>query len=93
MDASVTMPDRASACAEGEGVVADALRRLEALGTREFFISPGDLAGLLRLVLRDVPRPILSLNRPHADGRSMVHRVEWAGLVFICVSPRPLMVG
>ena len=74
-------------------VLDDALRRQAMLGTSEFYVSPGEMLRVLRRALVEVPRPVLSLNRPHTGGKSIIHRVEWRGLVFTCVSHHPLAVG
>jgi hypothetical protein len=74
-------------------VLDDALRRQALLGTTEFYVSPGEMLRVLKRALSELPRPVLSLNRPHAGGKSIVHRVEWRGLVFTSVSHRPLAVG
>lgn len=85
--------NRAARRGGGEAVLARAVACRESLGTREFYVSSADMTGLLQQVLDAIPRPVLSLNRPHADGRSVVHRIEWQGLVFTCVSARPLGVS
>ena len=73
-------------------VVEDALDRWCTLGTSEFHISHKKMAQVLEYVLEQVPRPLLSLNRPQTGGGMLVHRVEWYGLVFTCISARPFVV-
>ncbi|MHC4914612.1 MAG: hypothetical protein ACYTGB_03890 [Planctomycetota bacterium] len=76
----------------GGGVIDDALERRRLLGTREFYVSCEDMLRLLRSVFARAPRPVLSLNRLQDGGRGLVHRVEWDGMVFTCVSRRPFVV-
>jgi hypothetical protein len=92
MQSAVSTRNRPARGAGGEALLARALACREAVGTREFHVSPPEMAGLLNRALSGVPRPILSLNRPHTDGRNVVHRLEWRGLVFTCVSKRSLEV-
>jgi hypothetical protein len=77
----------------GGAVIEEAMHRQATLGTAEFYVSPVEMLGVLKRTLCELPRPVLSLNRPHAGGRSVIHRVEWRGLVFTCVSHRPLAIG
>ncbi len=76
----------------GGGVIDDALRRRRLLGTREFYVSFEGMLGLLRSVFLRGPRPALSLNRLQDGGCGLVHRVEWDGMVFTCVTHRPFVV-
>jgi hypothetical protein len=63
------------------------------LGTREFFVSPRQILELLRDVLVLETRPHVSVNRPHAGGRGLVHSVEWQGLRFVSVTVRPIALA
>jgi len=72
--------------------LAEAIKRRHNLGTSEFYVSPTHMLQILRQALRELPRPVLSLNRPQVGGRRLVHRLEWRDLVFTCVTRRPLTV-
>jgi len=77
----------------GGDILDDALRRQAMLGTTEFYVSPDEMLRVLRRALGELPRPVLSLNRPHLGGKSVIHRVEWRGLVFTSVSHQPLAIS
>ena len=47
---------------------------------------------ILAKALDAVPRPILSLNRLHIGRKMLIHRLEWQGLVFVCVSSTPILI-
>jgi hypothetical protein len=66
-------------------IVSQAREQHRLLGSREFYVSHLGLLRVLRYALGHTPRPMLSLNRLHLD-RRMIHRVEFMGLVFVCVS-------
>jgi hypothetical protein len=74
-------------------LLADALKRRSMLGTSEFYLAAPDMIDLLRLALGELPRPVLSLNRPQTGGSTLVHRVVWRDLIFTCVTRRPLTVA
>ena len=75
------------------GILDNVYQRQQVLGTREFFLSPEDMVRLLRHVLGQASRPILSLNRPQTGGPRLVHRVEWRGFSFRSISLRPITVN
>ena len=75
------------------GALAAALEQQSMLGTREFYLRRSELNGVLRRLLGETPGPLLCLNRPHSSGKSVIHRVEWRGLVFTCVTRRRLRIG
>jgi hypothetical protein len=78
---------------KADGLLAEVIGRHETLGTTDFYFPLKELVRLLDETLECLPRPVLSLNRPHSDGITMVHRVEWRGLVFSSTSPRPLVLS
>ncbi len=73
-------------------VLEDALDCRRILGSSEFYLSFEEMARVMESVIGRTPRPVLSLNRPQAGGRTLVHRIGWCGLVFSCVSYRPFIV-
>ncbi len=75
------------------GALASALEQQSMLGTREFYLRRSELSGVLRCLLGKTPSPLLCLNRPHSSGKSMIHRVEWCGMIFTCVTNRQLRIG
>jgi hypothetical protein len=79
--------------APGEMLVAEAMVRRRRLGTSEFFVSSSHMLQLLRQALQELPRPVLSLNRPQVGGGKLVHRLEWRDLVFTCVTRKPLTIA
>ena len=89
MLATRTTPPPAAAGCE---IVSQAMEQHRLLGTREFYVSHLGLLRVLRHALNQVPRPTLSLNRTHID-RRLIHRVEFLGLVFVCVSEREVRLA
>jgi hypothetical protein len=73
-------------------VLADALERKRALGTKEFFLRGGEMRSLVQHLLGQHPDARLSLNNTHSLGCGFLHRAELMGLRFISVSVRPLLV-
>lgn len=76
----------------GCGVLARAVEHNRLFGTREFYVAHDELLALLGHVIGQVPRPTLLLNRIHLD-RRLVHRVEFRGLSFICVSEKAVRLA
>jgi hypothetical protein len=76
----------------GGDVIDGALEQRRLLGTMEFYVSFEDMLGLLRSLFLRGPGPVLFLNRLQAGGCGLVHRVEWDGMVFTCVTHRPFVV-
>lgn len=71
----------------------EAVCRHRLLGTREFYVSHRHIVELLRCVLTSSTRLHVSINRPHAGGRGLVHNVEWQGLRFVSVTTRPIVLA
>ena len=70
----------------------EAVSRHRLLGTREFYVPQRHIVKLLRCVLASSTRLSVSINRPHAGGRGLIHNVEWHGLRFISVTARPIVL-
>ena len=63
------------------------------LGTSDFFLPPEEMVKLLRHILRRTNRPRMSMNRPQVGGESLVHSVEWKGVIFKSVSTQPFVLA
>jgi hypothetical protein len=63
------------------------------VGTREFYVSSGDIMEIGRYVLDHTTIPYLAMNRPHTGPRHFIHRIEWMGLKFISLSYHRISIG
>jgi len=62
-------------------------------GTSEFYVPHGKMVRVVQYMLQSVGPSRIVLNRPQVGGHRYVHNVEWEGIRFVSVSPRPMVVG